>query len=192
MQDMYLIVGLGNPGRKYDKTRHNTGFRVIDALSEKMNIPVKKKGQRALFGIGKHEGLTFMLAKPQTYMNLSGEAVRGLMEYYHIPVENLLVISDDVYLDPGVIRIRENGSAGGHNGLKNIILQLAGDSFKRLRLGVGKKPEERDLIEFVMESFSKEDAAVMKRAYPTAADAAIAIFTEGLAAAMNRYNGKKV
>lgn len=192
MQNLFLIVGLGNPGRKYDKTRHNAGFCVIDALAEKMNIQVKKRGQRAIFGIGKHEGMTFMLAKPQTFMNLSGEAVRALLEYYHIPEENLLVISDDVNLDPGVIRIRESGSAGGHNGLKNIILQLAGDSFKRLRLGVGRKPEEKDLVDFVLEPYSKEDAATMKRAYPVAADAAIAIFAEGIEAAMNQYNGKKV
>ena len=189
---MYLIAGLGNPGKKYDKVRHNAGFHVIDALSEKMNIPVKKKGHRAIFGIGKHEGATYLLAKPQTFMNLSGEAIRELMEYYAIPVENLLVISDDVYLDPGVIRIRDKGSAGGHNGLKNIILQLAGDGFKRLRLGVGKKPEEKDLIDFVLEPYPKEDAATMKRAYPVAAEAAIAVFTEGIETAMCRYNGKKV
>ena len=192
MQDVYLIVGLGNPGRKYDKTRHNAGFQVIDVLSEKMNIQVKKRGQKALFGIGKHEGMTFMLAKPQTFMNLSGEAVRALMEYYKIPVENLLVISDDVYLDPGVIRIREKGSAGGHNGLKSIILELAGDGFKRLRVGVGKKPETKDLIEFVLEPYPKEDAAAMKRAFSTAADAAITVFSDGLSAAMNQYNGKTV
>ena len=192
MQNVCLIVGLGNPGRKYDKTRHNAGFCVIDALAEKMNIQVKKRGQRAIFGVGNYEGMTFMLAKPQTFMNLSGESVRALLEYYRIPVRNLLVISDDVNLDPGVIRIRESGSAGGHNGLKNIILELAGDGFMRLRLGVGKKPETKDLVEFVLDTYSKEDAAVMKKAYQVAADAAIAIFTEGLSAAMNQYNGKKV
>ncbi len=186
-----LIAGLGNPGRKYDKTRHNTGFHVIDALAEKMTIQVRKRMFRALVGVGKHEGMNVILVKPQTFMNLSGEAIRAVMEYYGVPIENLLVISDDVYLDPGVIRLREGGSAGGHNGLKNIILNLADDSFKRLRLGVGKKPEDKELIDFVLEPFSKEDAAVMKKAYPIAADAAIAVFAEDIQTAMSRYNGKK-
>lgn len=188
---MYLIAGLGNPGKQYDKTRHNAGFHVIDALSEKTGIPVRKKAHRSLIGIGTYGGMSFLLMKPQTYMNLSGEAIREVMEYYGIPAEDILVISDDVYLDPGVIRLREGGSAGGHNGLKNIILQLAGDGFKRLRLGVGKKPEEKDLVAFVLDSFSKEDASRMKEAYPVAADAAIAVFSENMETAMCRYNGKR-
>jgi len=188
---MILIAGLGNPENKYDNTRHNVGFEVIDRISEMYHIPVITKKHRALIGQGIISGMKMILAKPQTYMNLSGESIRQIAEYYNIPAENILVVSDDVNLDLGALRIRPSGSAGGHNGLKNIILQLATDGFKRLRVGVGKQPEEMGLIDFVLSHFSAAEKKEMEEAYERAAKAAICIFTEGEEKAQNLYNGKK-
>jgi len=189
---MYVIAGLGNPEKKYENTKHNVGFEVIDRLSEKYGIPVVTKRFRALVGTGIIGGEKFLLMKPQTYMNLSGEAIRAAMDYYGEPVDHLVVICDDVYLDVGVIRIRPKGSAGGHNGLKNIIQHLGTEDFKRIRIGVGKQPEGIDLIRFVLSKFGAAEKKALETVFDDAASAAVEIFSEGTERVMNVYNGKRV
>jgi len=189
---MYIIAGLGNPEAKYDNTRHNVGFDVIDLLSEQYMIPVTTRKFKSLLGQGTINGEKFILMKPQTYMNLSGEAIREVVEYYDVPVENVVVLCDDVYLDLGVLRIREKGSAGGHNGLKNIILHLATENFKRIRIGVGKQPERMDLIQFVLSKFTSTEKKMLQDVYEDAAKAAVSIFTEGVPNTMNKYNGNRL
>ncbi len=188
---MVIIAGLGNPDRKYVNTRHNAGFMALDALAEKYGITVGTKKFRALVGKGVIEGIPVLLMKPQTYMNLSGESIRAAAEFYHVEPEDIIVFCDDVSFDPGVLRIRKSGSAGGHNGLKNIILELASQDFKRIRIGVGKQPEHMDLVAFVLSQFSAEDLETMKEAAKRAADAASVMMTLGADEAMNRYNGKR-
>ena len=188
---MYIIVGLGNPGKDYKNTRHNIGFDVIDCLAEKENISVMEKKHKALVGKGVIAGQKVILAKPQTYMNLSGESVRSLLDYYKVDeTEELIVISDDISLPPGQIRIRKKGSAGGHNGLKNIIAHLGHDSFQRIKMGVGEKPKGYDLADYVLGHFDKVDRAIMDDAAKDAAMAIEMILTEGADAAMNHYNKK--
>ncbi len=189
---MYVIAGLGNPDRKYENTRHNVGFDVIDLLSEKYGIPVNTPKHKCLIGKGIIEGMEIMLVKPQTYMNLSGTGIRAVMEYYHEPVQNLVVLCDDVYLDIGVLRVRKKGSAGGHNGLKNIILELGTDEFARVRIGVGKQPEKMDLVAFVLSHFSKAERADLEDTYPDAAKAAVSVLKDGADKAMNLYNGNRL
>ena len=189
---MFLIVGLGNPGRQYEHTRHNAGFDVMDALAEKYNISISESGHKALFGKGMIGGQKVILAKPQTFMNLSGESVAELLHYYKIdPEEELLVIFDDISLAPGNIRIRKKGSAGGHNGLKNIIKMLGHDTFTRVRMGVGEKPKNYDLADYVLGHFPVEERKVMDDATKTAAEAIRMILTESADAAMNHFNSKK-
>ena len=148
---MYIIAGLGNPGGKYDNTRHNIGFMVIDAAAEKYHIAVTEKKHKALIGKGIIGGEKVILVKPQTFMNLSGESIREVIDYYKIEEKTeLIVISDDISLDVGTLRIRKKGSAGGHNGLKNIILHLGHDEFRRIKIGVGEKPAEYDLVDYVL------------------------------------------
>lgn len=186
---MFLIVGLGNPGTAYQNTRHNIGFEVIDLLAGQENISVSEKKHKAIIGKGLINGQKVLLAKPQTYMNLSGESVRQLVDYYDIdPIEELLVISDDISLEPGQIRLRKKGSAGGHNGLKNIIAHIGNGDFKRLRMGVGAKPEGYDLADYVLGHFSKEESDLMGEATKKAADAVRLLLLEGIDAAMNRFN----
>ena len=187
---MYIIAGLGNPGPKYADTRHNAGFAAIDCLSEMYLIPVRERKFRGLVGQGFIGQEKVLLLKPLTYMNLSGESIRAAMEYFDVPVERLIVLCDDINLDLGVLRIRKSGSAGGHNGLKNIIFQLATQDFKRIRIGVGKQPEEMDRISYVLSHFDSEEKARLLDAGKRAAEAAAMILGEGLEAAMNRYNGK--
>lgn len=188
---MFLIVGLGNPGVEYTATRHNIGFDMITYLSDKYNIPVNSREGKALVGKGILAGEKVMLAQPQTYMNLSGESVRALMDYYKIDIEDLLVIYDDISLDVGQIRIRKKGSAGGHNGLKNIIKMLGHDTFTRVRMGVGEKPKNYDLADYVLGHFPVEERKVMDDATKTAAEAIRMIITESADAAMNHFNSKK-
>lgn len=189
---MYVIAGLGNPTKQYENTRHNAGFCVIDYLSEKYQIPVKQAGYKALYGSGYIEGQKVILLKPQTFMNLSGESVRAVMDFYKIDSEEeLIVVYDDISLDPGQLRVRGKGSAGGHNGIKNIILHTGSQKFPRVRVGVGQKPEGYDLADYVLGHFSKEDQKTMEEAFKEAGNAAVTIMTEGLDAAMNRFNGKK-
>ena len=191
-EKMYLIVGLGNPSEKYDKTRHNVGFDVIDALADKYNIEVREKKAKALCGSGYIEGQKVILVQPQTYMNLSGDSVAPLMNFYKLdPAEELIVVCDDINLDPGYIRIRKKGSAGGHNGLKDIIAKTGSDQFSRVKVGVGKKPAEWDLADFVLSRFSREERADLEGAILDAMDALVHMVQDETEEAMNLYNGKK-
>lgn len=189
---MFVIVGLGNPSREYKGTRHNAGFEVIDRISEKYNISVNIKKHRALMGKGVIHGKKVILAKPQTFMNMSGESVRSLVNFYQVDVtKELLVIYDDVSLDTGQLRIRAKGSAGGHNGIKNIISQIGGQIFPRIKVGVGEKPPKMDLADYVLGHFSKSEQKLMDEGYETAIRAAEAIMEGRIEAAMNEYNRKK-
>lgn len=189
---MFIIVGLGNPTPEYEGTRHNVGFEVIDALARKYNIDVDTKKHRAYIGKGMIEGQKVILAKPQTYMNLSGESVRSLLDYYKVDEEQeLLVIYDDISLGVGQIRIRAKGSAGGHNGIKNIIAHLGRQVFPRIKVGVGEKPPKWDLADYVLGHFSKEEQEQMEEGYEHAVCAVKEIVTGNIEAAMNEYNRKK-
>lgn len=188
---MFIIAGLGNPTLRYEGTRHNVGFEVIDTLADKYNIAVETRKSRALIGKGIIAGQKVILVKPQTYMNLSGESIGALADYYKIDEENeLLVIYDDVSLDVGQLRIRRKGSAGGHNGIKNIIAHLGTDVFPRIKVGVGEKPKGYDLADYVLGHFSGEDREIMRESYRKAADAMEMILEGDLSGAMNTYNKK--
>lgn len=187
---MYIIAGLGNPGKEYENTRHNIGFDVIDRLAEEENIAVMESKYKALIGKGYVAGQKVILAKPQTFMNLSGESIREIVDYYKVDdTAELIVISDDISLDVGQIRIRKKGSAGGHNGLKNIIKMLGHDTFIRVRMGVGEKPKNFDLADYVLGHFPKEEAETMTTAFKDGAAAVVDMMTEGVEAAMNHFNG---
>ena len=191
-KDMYIIAGLGNPGKQYAQTRHNVGFDTIDILADKYNISVDTKKHKALCGKGMIEGQKVVLAKPQTFMNLSGESVRELVDFYKIdPEEELIVIYDDIDLEPGQLRIRKKGSAGGHNGIKDIIRRLGTEKFIRIRVGVGAKPKDWDLADFVLGHFSDSDRKLVDEGINDAAEAVEMILSEGVDAAMNKYNRKK-
>ncbi|MCI9620672.1 MAG: aminoacyl-tRNA hydrolase [Dorea sp.] len=188
---MFIIVGLGNPTLQYAGTRHNAGFDVIDVLADKYNIAVDSRKNRAFAGMGMIKGQKVILAKPQTYMNLSGESVRGFVEYYKVMKEDeLLVVYDDVSLDMGQLRIRKKGSAGGHNGIKNIIANLGTEVFPRIKVGVGEKPKGYDLADYVLGHFSKAERKVMAEGYEKAVSAIELILDDGIVAAMNMYNRK--
>ena len=187
---MYLIAGLGNPTREYEKTRHNVGFEAIDILADKAGTTVTEKKHKALYGKGYIGGQKVILAKPQTYMNLSGESIREIADFYKIEPENIIILCDDINLSEGQLRIRLKGSAGGHNGLKNIISHLGTQEFPRIRIGVGEKPRGMDLADYVLGRFPKEQQAVMEEAYRDAAEAACMMFEDGADAAMNHYNRK--
>ena len=190
---MYIIVGLGNPKKEYDNTRHNIGFDVIDALADANRIGMTEKKHKAIIGKGIVAGQKVILVKPQTYMNLSGESVRELLDYYKVDeTEELIVISDDISLDVGQLRIRKKGSAGGHNGLKNIILHLGHDTFKRVKMGVGEKPKHFDLADYVLGHFSKEERVVMNESILDACKAIEMMINDDVDGAMNLYNKKKV
>ena len=189
---MFIIAGLGNPTKEYEGTRHNVGFDVIDRLSEKYNIAVDTKKHRALIGKGMIAGQKVILAKPQTYMNLSGESIRSLLDYYRVDEEHeLLVIYDDVSLGVGQLRIRAKGSAGGHNGIKNIIAHLGGQVFPRIKIGVGEKPPKYDLADYVLGHFSKAEKVLMDEGYDNAVRAVEMIVSGDIEGAMNEYNRKK-
>ena len=189
---MFIIVGLGNPSKEYEGTRHNAGFEVIDRIADKYNISVDTKKHRALIGKGIIGGQKVVLAKPQTFMNLSGESVRSLLDYYKVDEEQeFIVIYDDISLDNGQIRIRAKGSAGGHNGIKNIIAHLGGQVFPRVKVGVGEKPSKYDLADYVLGHFSKEEQVLMDEGYAHAVHAVEMILEGDISAAMNEYNGKK-
>lgn len=186
----WLFVGLGNPGDQYEGTRHNIGWRVIDELAERAGVPVQRLKYRALTNTVTIAGQKVLLMKPVTYMNLSGEAVIQAVRFYKLPPERVLVFSDDVSLPAGRLRVRRGGSAGGHNGLKNIIQHLGSDQFPRIKLGVGEKPHpDYDLADWVLGKFQGEDKKVMDAAVTRAADAAECLLKSGVAEAMNRFNG---
>lgn len=188
---MYIIVGLGNPGKDYQNTRHNIGFDVIDALAEAAGISVIEKKHKAIIGKGVLDGQKVILVKPQTYMNLSGESVRDIIDYYKVDEEQeLIVVSDDTSLDVGMIRVRKKGSAGGHNGLKNIILHLGHDTFMRVKMGVGEKPKGYDLADYVLGHFTQNERKVMDEAAKTATEAIRMMVAGEVDKAMNAFNKK--
>ncbi|HKM35562.1 MAG TPA: aminoacyl-tRNA hydrolase [Lachnospiraceae bacterium] len=189
---MFLIVGLGNPGRDYANTRHNIGFDVIETLAEQENISISEKKKKAVVGRGYIDGQKVILAKPQTYMNLSGESVRELLDYYKLDERmDLIVVSDDISLELGQIRLRKKGSAGGHNGLKNIISYLGHDEFERIKMGVGEKAKGYDLADYVLGHFTGAERKIMDDAAKQAADAIRMILSDGIEPAMNHFNGKR-
>ena len=188
----WLIVGLGNPGQKYEHTRHNMGFLTVDLLAEQLNVKLNKVKFKSAYNIVRFGGQKCLVMKPQTYMNLSGESIRSLVEYYKIdPEEELLVIYDDISLEVGQLRIRRKGSAGGHNGIKNIIANLGSSVFPRIKVGVGEKPKGYDLADYVLGKFSKEDRVLMEEGYDLACEASALIMQGAIDQAMNEYNQKK-
>ncbi len=189
---MFVIVGLGNPGKKYENTRHNAGFVAIDALAEKYGISFSEKKHKAICGTGVIEGVKVLLVKPQTFMNLSGESVRSVLDFYKLdPEEDMLVMFDDISLAPGNIRIRKKGSAGGHNGIKSIIAHAGTQNFMRIKIGVGEKPSGWDLADYVLGHFSDEDNAKINDVLPDVMSAAVLMAQGDVDRAMNEFNAKK-
>ena len=184
---MYIVVGLGNPGKKYENTRHNMGFMAIDVLAEKYSINVNKLKFKGLTGEGRIAGEKVLLIKPQTYMNLSGESVRMAMEYYRIEPEELIVIYDDIDIPMGNVRLRKKGSAGTHNGMRNILYHIQTEDFPRIRVGIGSGKKE-DMINYVTGGIPKSDGETLKIAVEKAADGAACIIEKGIEKAMNEYN----
>lgn len=185
---MYIIVGLGNPSREYAGTRHNIGFDAVTRLSDDYNIALNKKEHKALCGKGVIGGHKVLLVQPQTYMNLSGESVRRLVDYYKTEPDELIIIYDDISLDVGKLRIRKKGSAGGHNGIKNIIAQLGTQEFSRIRVGVGEKPKGWDLADYVLGHFKREEEPLIREALEKTAKAVKVIMDDGIDKAMNDFN----
>lgn len=190
---MYIIAGLGNPDRKYAGTRHNIGFDVVTYLSDKYNIGLSKTGFKSKLGQGFIDGEKVLLMKPQTYMNLSGEAVGEAVNFYKLEAAtDLIIVQDDIDLPPGNIRIRAKGSAGGHNGIKSIISHVGGNEFIRIKVGVGSKPEGRDLADHVLSGFDRDTEPLIRKVIEKAGEAVLTIMKEGAEAAMNKYNGIKI
>lgn len=187
---MFLIVGLGNPGEKYEHTRHNTGFDAIEKVASKYDIKIEKKKFKGLYGSGIINNEKVILLKPYTYMNLSGESVREAAEFYKIKNENIIIIHDDISLDVGKIRMRSKGSAGGHNGIKNIILNLSSDEFPRIKIGVGKPIG--NLVDYVLGRFKDDDRVIMEKVFDVVTEAVSCIVADGLEKSMNKYNGMKL
>ncbi|MCD8396385.1 MAG: aminoacyl-tRNA hydrolase [Lachnospiraceae bacterium] len=186
---MYIIAGLGNPGRKYAQTRHNAGYEAIDRLADKYGIRIETEKFRALTGTGVIQGQKVLLMKPLTYMNASGESIRAACDFYKInPEEAFTVLYDDISLPPGQLRVRAKGSAGGHNGIKNIIQHLGTQVFTRVKIGVGEKPQEYDLVDYVLGHFPEEEWPAMTETFSRAADAAAMLLTEDVQTVMNEYN----
>lgn len=188
---MYIIAGLGNPSKEYEKTRHNAGFDTIDLLAEKLGIDLTEKKHRAYCGKGMIGTEKVLLLKPQTFMNNSGESLRDAADFYKVEPEQILVIYDDISLEPGQLRIRMKGSAGGHNGIKSIIAHLKTQDFPRIKIGVGAKPERMDLADYVLSRFSPAEREKMEESFREGAEAVITFLQDGADAAMNRYNRKK-
>ncbi len=187
---MYLVAGLGNPGSQYDMTRHNIGFATIDYIANENNISIKKLKYKALYGELSVNGEKVLFVKPQTYMNLSGESIREFCSFYKIPPENVIIVCDDISIEPGKIRIRRKGSAGGHNGLKSIIYQLISEDFVRIRIGVGNPAhKDYDLADYVLGHFGKDEIPVLEDAIIKASKAVFEIIKNNVDSAMNKYNG---
>lgn len=190
---MYIIAGLGNPDRKYAGTRHNIGFDVITYLSDKYDISLSKTGFKSKLGQGFIDGEKVLLMKPQTYMNLSGEAVGEAVNFYKADaVSELIIVQDDINLEPGNIRIRSKGSAGGHNGIKSVISHIGGNEFVRIKVGVGGKPEGWDLADHVLSGFDRDTEPLIRKVIEKAGEAIVTVMKEGAEAAMNKYNGMKI
>lgn len=189
-QSNWLIVGLGNPGKEYERTRHNTGFRAIDLLAAKLGCKIDKAKFQGLYAQVNYNGRKLFLLKPQTFMNLSGRSVLQLSAYFSIPSERIIVMFDDISLAPGRLRIRGDGSAGGHNGIKSIISEVGSQDFPRVKIGVGAKPNpEYDLAAWVLSTFSAKEEKDLSFALENAADAALTIIDQGVPEAANKYNG---
>lgn len=188
MENLFIVVGLGNPGTKYDNTRHNVGFDTIESLASQYGIKVNKLKHKALSGDGVISGTRVILVKPQTFMNLSGESVRELAEWYKVPTPKIILIYDDVDLAVGKIRIRSKGSSGTHNGMKSILYHLQSEDFPRVRIGIGRPPEGWDLADFVLSKFGTEEKKVVNESINKAKEAVVEIIQSGAEAAMNKYN----
>ena len=190
--ETWLIVGLGNPGKEYERTRHNAGFRALDVLAQKLGCKVDKGKFQGLYGQVNWSGRKLLLLKPQTYMNLSGRSVLQLSAYFHVPPQRIIVLFDDISLEPGRLRIRADGSAGGHNGIKSIISEIGSQEFPRVKIGVGGKAHpEQDLADHVLSSFSSLEEKALTSSLERAANAALCIIEKGVPDAANRYNGSK-
>jgi PTH1 family peptidyl-tRNA hydrolase len=190
--DTFLLVGLGNPGREFRDNRHNAGFMTIDRLGARLDAGSLKLQSKALVASGLYQDRKLILAKPQTYMNLSGQAVSGLLNFYKIPITNLMVISDDIDIPFGTVRIRASGGAGGQRGMNSIIEQLGSKDFPRLRIGIGRPPGRMDPAAYVLQDFSKEDLKLLPEVLGRAEQAVLEFVVNGLNAAMNKYNGSIV
>ena len=190
--ETWLIVGLGNPGREYEKTRHNAGFRAMDILAQKLGCKPDKLKYQGLYCQVNYQGKKLLLLKPQTFMNLSGRSVAPLAAFFKVPAKNIIVMFDDISLPPGRLRIRADGSAGGHNGIKSIIAELGNQDFPRVKIGVGAKPHpDFDLADWVLSAFTAQEEKALQPALERAADAALAIIDHGVPEAANRFNGTK-
>ena len=188
----WLIVGLGNPGREYEKTRHNAGFRALDVLAENLGCKVDKLKFQGLYGQVNYQGGKLYLLKPQTYMNLSGRSVLQLSAYFNIPPQRIIVLFDDISLEPGRLRVRADGSAGGHNGIKSIIAEVGSQAFPRVKIGVGAKAHpQQDLADHVLSTFSAQEEKALAVSLKNAADAALCIIDRGVPETANRFNGSK-
>ncbi len=188
--DIWLIVGLGNPGREYETTRHNAGFRALDILANKLGCKVDKLKYQGLYGQVNYRGKKLLLLKPQTFMNLSGRSVLQLSAFFRVPPKNIIVMFDDISLEPGRLRVRADGSAGGHNGIKSIIAEIGSQSFPRVKIGVGGKAHpEQDLADHVLSAFSASEEKALAVSLKNAAAAALAIIDHGVPEAANRFNG---
>ena len=191
-QESWLVVGLGNPGKQYERTRHNCGFRALDILAQKLGCKVDKGKFQGLYGQTVYKGAKLLLLKPQTFMNLSGRSVLQLSAYFNVPPQRIIVMFDDISLPPGRLRIRADGSAGGHNGIKSIIQELGSQDFPRVKIGVGAKPHpEQDLADWVLSTFSAQEEKDLSFALENAADAALCIIDSDVSSAANRYNGSR-
>jgi len=189
-KDSWLIVGLGNPGKEYAGTKHNCGFRAIDRISESLGCKIDKAKFQGLYGQTVYQGTKLYLLKPQTFMNLSGRSVLQLSAYFNIPPQRIIVLFDDISLEPGRLRIRGDGSAGGHNGIKSIIAELGSQDFPRVKIGVGAKPhKDADLAEWVLSGFTAAEEKALSVSLKNAADAALCIVEKGVYEAANRFNG---
>lgn len=191
INETWLIVGLGNPGREYEKTRHNCGFRAIDGLAEKLGCRIDKSKFQGLYGQTTYQGKKILLLKPQTFMNLSGRSVLQLSAYFNVPPQRIIVMFDDISLEPGRLRVRKDGSAGGHNGIKSIIAEIGSQDFPRVKIGVGAKPNPNfDLADWVLSTFSASEEKALIPALEWAGEAALCIIGHGVSETANRFNGK--
>jgi peptidyl-tRNA hydrolase, PTH1 family len=188
LDNLYIVIGLGNPGGRYDNTRHNVGFDAVDFLAAKHGIKITKLKHKALSGDGNISGHRVILVKPQTFMNLSGESVREIIEFYKVPLNNVIIIYDDVDLDLGKIRVRPKGSSGTHNGMRSILYHVQSEDFPRIRIGIGRPPEGWALADFVLSKFNEQDRKLIGESVKNAAEAVETIVKTDVNTAMNKYN----
>lgn len=185
---MYIVVGLGNPGKKYENNRHNVGFMTVDRLAEKLGISITKSKFKSVYGEANYKGKKLILVKPQTFMNVSGESVQPFVKFFNVDLENLIVITDDIDIEFGTVRIRKKGSAGTHNGLKSIVNLLGNSSFPRIKVAVGRKPSYMDLADYVLSNFTKDEKEILEKEIDLAVEAVLHIVESGLDEAMNKVN----